>query len=220
MGVNTAQKSIMTVGEDSARRNQAPEALPGGDQPWRRVFEDITESRQVEEQLQKKQAHLEELFEQSPGAVALLDGEGRVVRINREFTRLFGYLQGEALGRKLIDLTIPAEFPEEVQRYNALITCRQRVEAEGIRRRKDGTLLHVSILGAGVSGSCGRVATSAIYQDITERKRLEEKVRANERELRLQTEVIPQHIWSALPDGSIDYCNQRLLTYLGRTMEE
>jgi PAS domain S-box-containing protein len=100
-----------------------------------------------------------------------------------------------------------------------LIARKQRVEAEGIRRRKDGTLLHVSILGVGVSGGCGRVATYAIYQDITERKRLEEKVRENERELRLQTEAIPQHIWSALPDGSVDYCNQGLLAYLGLTME-
>ncbi|MCI0628477.1 MAG: sigma 54-interacting transcriptional regulator [Acidobacteria bacterium] len=184
------------------------------------IVEDITERRQAEEQLQKKQAHLEELFEQSPGAVALLDGDHRVVWVNKEFTRLFGYLQEEAVGRRLTDLTVPAELPDEVQRYHDLINRRQRVEAEGIRRRKDGTLLHVSILGVGVSGGCGRVVTYAIYQDITERKRLEEKVKANERELRLQTEVIPQHIWSALPDGSIDYCNQRLLTYLGHTMEE
>jgi PAS domain S-box-containing protein len=184
------------------------------------IVEDVTGRKQAEEQLQKKQAHLEELFEQSPGAVALLDRDHRVVRINKEFTRLFGYLQEEAVGRELIDLTIPTELPEEVQRYNDLINRRERVEAEGIRRRRDGTLLHVSILGVGVSGSCGQVTTYAIYQDITERKRLEEKIKANERELRLQTEVIPQHIWSALPDGSVDYCNQGLLAYLGLTMEE
>jgi PAS domain S-box-containing protein len=184
------------------------------------IVEDITERRQAEEQVQAKKAHLEELFEQSPGAVALMDGDHRVVWVNKEFTRLFGYLQEEAVGRKLIDLILPKELPEEVQRYNDLVNRRQRVEAEGIRRRKDGSLLHVSILGMGVSGGCGRVATYAIYQDITERKRLEEKVRENERELRLQTEAIPQHIWSALPDGSVDYCNQGLLAYLGLTLEE
>jgi len=184
------------------------------------IVEDITERRQAEEQVQAKKAHLEELFEQSPGAVALMDGDHRVVWVNKEFTRLFGYLQDEAVGRRLTELTVPAELPHEVQRYNDLIARKQRVEAEGIRRRKDGTLLHVSILGVGVSGGCGRVATYAIYQDITERKRLEEKVRENERELRLQTEAIPQHIWSALPDGSVDYCNQGLLAYLGLTLEE
>ncbi|PYV41558.1 MAG: Fis family transcriptional regulator [Acidobacteria bacterium] len=39
MSANTAQKSIMTAGEDSARRNQVPESLRSGDQPWRTVFE-------------------------------------------------------------------------------------------------------------------------------------------------------------------------------------
>jgi PAS domain S-box-containing protein len=168
------------------------------------IVDDITERRQTEEQLQAKKAHLEELFEQSPGAVALVDGDHRVVWVNKEFTRLFGYLQEEAVGRELIDLTIPTELPEEVQRYHDLINRKERVEAEAIRRRKDGTLLHVSILGVGISAGCGEVATYAIYQDITERKRLEEKIKENERELRLQTEVIPQHIWSALPDGSVD----------------
>jgi formate hydrogenlyase transcriptional activator len=184
------------------------------------IVDDITERKQTEEQLQAKKAHLEELFEQSPGAVALFDRNHRVVWINKEFTRLFGYLQEEAVGRELLDLTIPTELPEEVQRYHDLINRRERVEAEAIRRRKDGTLLHVSILGVGISAGCGQVATYAIYQDITERKRLEEKIRNNERELRLQTEVIPQHIWSALPDGSVDYCNQGLLAYFGLTMEE
>ena len=46
------------------------------------IVDDITERRQAEEQLQAKKAHLEELFEQSPGAVALLDGDHRVVHVN------------------------------------------------------------------------------------------------------------------------------------------
>src|SRR5262245_7529814 len=183
------------------------------------VVEDITERKQTELELQTRNAHLEELFEQSPAAVALVDGDQHIVQVNREFTRLFGYLPEEAVGRRLIDLIVPTELSDEVQRYNDLINRRQRVEAEGIRRRKDGTLLRVSILGVGISGCCG-VTKYAIYQDITEQKRLEEKVRQNERDLRLQTETIPQHIWSALPDGSVDYSNQGLLDYLGLTMEE
>src|SRR5262249_20155204 len=139
------------------------------------------ERKRVEHELQEQKANLEQLFEQSPGAFALLDEDHLVVRVNREFTRLFGYLPAEAVGRRLIDLIVPLELRDEVQLYNDLMNSRQRVEAEGIRRRKDGTLLRVSILGVGISGCCGRVARYAIYQDITERKRLEEKVRESER---------------------------------------
>src|SRR5215813_13151206 len=92
------------------------------------IVDDITERREAEEHLQAKRAHLEELFDQSPGAVALLDADHRVLHVNKEFTRLFGYLREEAVGRELIDLTVPKELPDEVQRYNELINSRERVE--------------------------------------------------------------------------------------------
>jgi PAS domain S-box-containing protein len=46
------------------------------------------------------------------------------------------------------------------------------------------------------------------------------ELQESERRLRLLTEVIPQQIWSGTPDGSIDYCNQQLLEYTGRTLDE
>ncbi|MGB7923364.1 MAG: PAS domain S-box protein [Pyrinomonadaceae bacterium] len=53
-----------------------------------------------------------------------------------------------------------------------------------------------------------------------ERKQAEEKLRESERSLRLLTEAIPQLIWSATPDGAIDYCNRQLLEYTGKTLDE
>jgi PAS domain S-box-containing protein len=51
-------------------------------------------------------------------------------------------------------------------------------------------------------------------------QRAEDELRDHEMQLRLLTEVIPQHVWRALPNGHVDYCNQRLLDYTGRIMEE
>ena len=45
------------------------------------------------------------------------------------------------------------------------------------------------------------------------------ELRESERQIRLLTEVIPQQIWSGTPEGSIEYCNQRLLDYVGRATE-
>ena len=59
-----------------------------------------------------------------------------------------------------------------------------------------------------------------VEERTAELRKSNEALRKNERELRLQTEVIAQQIWSALPDGSFEYCNERLLTYHGCTMEE
>jgi PAS domain S-box-containing protein len=46
------------------------------------------------------------------------------------------------------------------------------------------------------------------------------ELRESEHHLRQLTEVIPQQIWRGTPDGTIDYCNQRLLDYMGRTLED
>jgi PAS domain S-box-containing protein len=46
------------------------------------------------------------------------------------------------------------------------------------------------------------------------------ELQESERSLRELTEAIPQQIWRAQPDGSVDYCNSHLLAFTGRTQEE
>ena len=53
-----------------------------------------------------------------------------------------------------------------------------------------------------------------------ERKWAEKRLQESERNLRLFMETIPQMLWSAAPDGAIDYYNQRVLDYTGLSMEE
>jgi PAS domain S-box-containing protein len=45
-------------------------------------------------------------------------------------------------------------------------------------------------------------------------------IQESERRLRLLTEAIPQQIWTAGPEGNVQYCNQHLLAFVGRSMEE
>jgi PAS domain S-box-containing protein len=56
--------------------------------------------------------------------------------------------------------------------------------------------------------------------DIDDQKRAEEDLRANELRLREMTETIPEMLWSATPEGAIDYCNARFLEYTGLAAEE
>ncbi len=63
------------------------------------------------------------------------------------------------------------------------------------------------------------VAASTIGRDITERKQTEEQIRNSERKLRTTIDTIPAFVFSALPDGSIDFASQSLLDYLGLSPE-
>jgi PAS domain S-box-containing protein len=56
--------------------------------------------------------------------------------------------------------------------------------------------------------------------DIDDRKRAEEALRIRELNLRQITETIPEMLWSASPDGAIDYCNGRLLDYTGLSSKQ
>ena len=138
------------------------------------------------DRLQEQRALLDELFEQAPQAVALMNGDSRVVRVNREFTRIFGYTPQEALGRHLSDLIVPTDLQDEFERH-ASIAQGQRVEAEGVRQRKDGSRLYVSLVGVPVSMPGGQIAVYAIYLDISGSKRAEEELQKSFDELRALT---------------------------------
>jgi len=149
---------------------------------------DITERKQAEaallrgaQQLATQKAQLDELFEQAPEGIVLLDVEDRILRINPEFTRIFGYTPDEAIGRLINDLIAPEELLSEAEEYTHRIIHGKPVNAETIRRRKDGKRIHISLLAVPISvPGGGQIAEYAIYRDITERRRAEEALRRSE----------------------------------------
>jgi PAS domain S-box-containing protein len=148
------------------------------------------ERKRAEKELQKQTAYLDELFELAPEAIVLRGVDNRVVRVNQEFTRVFGYTSEEAVGQLFMELiTPPDELRDVAKRYGYLLEHGQRVEAETIRQRKDGTRLHVSFVAAPVSVSGGQIAVYAIYRDITERKQAEASLREARAELAHVTRV-------------------------------
>jgi PAS domain S-box-containing protein len=138
------------------------------------------EQQQVEEELRKQKAHFEKLFELAPEAIVLRDTENRVLRANREFTELFGFSLEESVGRNISDLIVPDGMWDESERLREALIRGERVNAEIVRQRKDGTLLNVSFVASPVSANGGPSEIYGIYRDITERKRAEEALRRSE----------------------------------------
>jgi PAS domain S-box-containing protein len=120
---------------------------------------------------------LDELFEQAPEAVALMNLSNEVVRVNKEFTKIFGYSPHEILGRPLSVLIVPSELRDDARRKAELVAHGQRVGAESVTRRKDGSRLNVATVQVPVSVPGGLIAIYAVYRDITEHKRAEAALR-------------------------------------------
>ncbi len=135
------------------------------------------------EDLRRRKEELDVLFELSPDAVILTDDDFHVLRVNREFTRMFGYTAEEVAGQWLPDLIVPEELRAEALNYRDRLSAGNRVELEAIRQRKDGVRFDVSVVARGLSLGVDRVAVYLIYRDITERKKAERELRRSEANL-------------------------------------
>jgi two-component system, chemotaxis family, CheB/CheR fusion protein len=134
---------------------------------------DITDRKRAEQY----GLHLASIVESSDDAIVSKDLNGVILTWNGGAERLFGYCAAEVVG-KPITILIPSDRRFEESRILERIRRGERVDHyETIRRRKDGSLIDISITVSPIRDAKGAViGASKIGRDITERKRREELV--------------------------------------------
>lgn len=132
---------------------------------------DITERDQTSYFEQRLAA----IVEESEDAIISEDLNGIITTWNQSAQRLFGYTAGEAVGRS-ITILIPQDRMQEEETILSRIRRGDRVRSyETVRRRKDGSLIDVSLTISPLRDLSGRiVGASKIARDITERKRAQQ----------------------------------------------
>lgn len=138
------------------------------------IYRNITERKKAEEALRIQKTYLEELFNSAPEGIVLHDTNDIIVNVNNEFTRMFGYTREEAIGKPINDLVASEEYKDHAATNSSMVLSGQRTDNDSKRKRKDGTLFDVWILGAPIFYGVKQMGVYAIYRDITERKRAEE----------------------------------------------
>jgi len=116
---------------------------------------------------QRQRQYFRELVRNSPVAIVTLNQVYRVVECNPAFESLFGYPQAEAVGRNLDELIATDATREEAEQYTREALDRP-VHGIGRRKRKDGTMVDVEILGVPVIVDDERVGLMGLYHDISE----------------------------------------------------
>ncbi len=141
------------------------------------VTRNITERKRAEEEIIFQKNRFAQLFENSPIAIALLDDKDKIVHINESFSGLFGYFLEEIKGQPLNDIIVPTELKEEAESYSDQTRAGNQINKESYRRRKDGTLVYVQIIGVPVNIIDKTVGIYGMYMDLTPRKEVEDKMK-------------------------------------------
>jgi diguanylate cyclase (GGDEF)-like protein/PAS domain S-box-containing protein len=139
---------------------------------------DITDRKTLYNAIQTQNVYFAALFENAPEAIALLDERDHIIRINRQFTTLFGYTDEDAVGRNINDLIVPKELVEEGEKLTAKVAAGDKVSAESLRRHKDGHTFWVSISANPFRVGEEPARVYAMYHDISLQKKAEEDLHA------------------------------------------
>ena len=157
------------------------------------------------------------IVESSDDAIISKDLNGTIQTWNEGAERLFGYSAQEAIGRS-ITILIPADRQDEEPAILARIRAGERIDHyETIRRRKDGSLVDISLTVSPVRHRSGTIiGASKIARDITDRKRSEAALQDSERRLRDLLSAIPAAIYTTDEKGRITYYNEAAVEIAGR----
>jgi len=185
------------------------------------IARDITERKQAEEALELQQAYFQQLFDSSPDAIAMLDDTNRVVQVNKGFETLFGYRAEEVKGRLINEIVIPENRAEEASAMSRDVRNKKVARRDTVRKRKDGSLVDVSILDYPIQFGNKKVGEYAIYTDITKRKQMEHELRESEQKYRTLFENLNDAAFLAdVETGRILDTNKQGEMLVGRTHEE
>lgn len=136
---------------------------------------DITATKRAEQELKEHAMYMDALIANVPLGIVIKDEHQRVRFCNPAFEQMFLYKQEEIQGRNL-DEVIALNDRQEAEQLSDAVNGGGVVHTTARRQRKDGTFIDVELHGVKVFSGDSFVGAFAIYQDITERRKAEEKL--------------------------------------------
>ena len=170
--------------------------LPGLAAVNRQLEHEVTERKQAEQRFQL-------VVESAPSGFVMVDQAGRMVLVNRQTEKMFGYARDELLGQP-VEMLVPERFRKQHSQYRAGYLVDPQARAMGMGRdlfaqRKDGSEFPVEIGLNPIQTPEGCFVLSAIV-DITQRQQAEERFRRAVESATHGKVVIDQHGRALLVD--------------------
>ncbi len=181
------------------------------------IIVDLTERQKGEQAIRRLAA----IVESSEDAIIVKNLDGVITDWNAGAERIFGYTAAEALGQPVTILIPPERFDEEPTIIGRVRSGERIEHYETVRRRKDGTLLDISLSVSPIYDQHGRiVGASKIARDISSQVLVRSKVAESEKRLRFMADSMPQKIFTANAGGEMDYFNRQWTDFTGLPIRE
>ena len=141
--------------------------------------QDVTERRQTREALEKREEEYRELFENAPVGIFQTTPEGRLISVNSEYARIFGYETPAEMMSLIKDISKDLYVqPKDRERYKELLRKQDHVRNFEVRlKRRNDEIFWVSISTRVKHGPGNKVIYDGFLTDITERKLADEELK-------------------------------------------
>jgi len=183
-------------------------------------LEDITKSKRLEDDLRSSEERFRAISTSAMDAIILSDEEDRVIYWNPAAEKMFGFLQSEAIGRKLVELVIP---PHGQKKHETLL--KELMNNHLSKRhfgfnalKKDGNTFPMDLTVATVTLKEKKCLLS-IVRDVTEWKAMEEALKQERDMLENMAANIDAGLTIISKDYRILWANQLLKQINGNDLE-
>ncbi|MBX9623498.1 MAG: PAS domain S-box protein, partial [Gemmataceae bacterium] len=198
----------------------APGALADGRRFVVGMAVDITDRQQAEAALRESRAFHELVADLGSDwwFSARIDPDGTAVTeaVGGGFTRLLGYTRDELMAAGGWAVIVHPDDRPEAGRQMARLLAGETIDGELRHVARDGRVSWSQYRTRPEADAAGRVVrVYGVARDITDRKRVDEALRAGEERFRRLAETVPQIVWTSV-GGAVDYYNPRWYEYTGR----
>lgn len=170
---------------------------------------EVIERKRAEDAARASEEQFRGVLATAPNAIVISDHDGRILLVNEQVEKVFGYTRDELIGQP-VEMLLPENLDELHIQHRRRYLAEPYTRAMGYGldlqgRRKDGSIFPVDISLSPLETSDGMLVTS-IIRDITERKEFEEALRESEERYRSTSGLTSDYIYSVIisPEGEIE----------------
>jgi PAS domain S-box-containing protein len=146
------------------------------------IFTDMTERKNAEESLKKASFYLDNAGD----SIIVISTDKKIRKVNKEFSRLWGYSPEEVLDTNVFKIFPEAEHPKHLSEMELAVSTKKSRNFETVALTKSGREIPLSIRGSAIFNKKGEMeGFIGSFRDITERKRIEEALGTSEEKYRL-----------------------------------